>query len=303
VHHQTYTNLEIIIVDDGSMDCTCEIATVFAKEDPRAQVVRGPNRGVGAARNLGIAHARGEFIAPIDADDLWAPQKIELQVKKIQEDESVGLVYTWFDNINDDDEIIPGGFSFQFEGDVLRELCATDFIGNGSNPLMRTSAVREVGGYDPELRTQSAEGCEDWKLALALAERYKFGVVSARLLGYRYSLGNMSNRTALMIRSARLVAAEFSIRHPELAGILHNHIGERLFSYSVKCLKQRRWKDAFSLMREAAPYGFVWNLKRIAATLSEVTSRIWPWLKRRLLASHLGNGRRRKFLFDSIHSP
>ena len=299
MHHQTYTNLEIIIVDDGSTDSTCEIANDFARTDARARVLTEPNCGVGTARNLGIAHARGAFIAPIDADDLWAARKIELQVKKIQEDESIGLVYAWFDNINDDDEIIPGGFSFQFEGDVLRELCAIDFIGNGSNPLMRTSAVREVGGYDAELRAQSAEGCEDWKLALELAERYKFGVVRAPLVGYRYSLRNMSNRTAMMIRSARLVAAEFSVRHPEFAGILHNHIGERLFSYAVKCLKQRRWKDAFSLMREAVPYGFVWNLKQIAATLVQAASRVWPWLTRRLLP-HVGNGPRRKFPLASM---
>jgi glycosyltransferase involved in cell wall biosynthesis len=247
---------------------------------------------------LGIANSRGEFIAPLDADDLWAPQKIELQLHKIQEDNAIGLVYAWFDNINDDDEIIPGGSRHRFEGHVLHELCAVDFVGKGSNPMMRTSAVRAAGGYDPDLRARSAEGCEDWKLALQLAERHKFAVVPAILIGYRHSMANMSNRTATMIRSAKLVAVEVSIRHPELAVILHEHIGDRLFSYSVKCLKQRRWRDAFSLLREAARYGFMWNLKRIAANLMGLAFRIWPWLKRHLPASDLGDGRRRKFLFD-----
>jgi glycosyltransferase involved in cell wall biosynthesis len=295
---QTYRNLEILIIDDGSTDSTHEIATKFAANDSRARVLMQPNSGVAAARNLGIAHAQGEFVAPLDADDLWAPQKVELQVKKILSDTSIGLVYAWFDNINDDDEIIPGGSRVRYEGHVLSELCAIDFVGNGSNPLMRTSAVREAGGYDPELRVQSAEGCEDWKLALCLAERYRFGVVPRSLVGYRYSMGNMSNRTAMMMRSARLVASEISIRHPELAETLHNHIGERLFTYSVKCLKRRRWKDAFSLMREASPYGFMWSLKRIATTMTKSAFRALPWLRRRLPSSRLGHRGRRKFLLN-----
>ena len=267
---QTYQNIEILIIDDGSTDSTHEIATNFAAHDPERACFVQPNRGVAAARNLGIAHARGEFVAPLDADDLWAPRKIELQVKKILSDTSIGLVYGWFDNINDDDEIIPSGSRARYEGHVLSELCTIDFVGNGSNPLMRTSAVRAVGGYDPELRAQSAEGCEDWKLAIQLAERHKFAVVPKILVGYRHSRGNMSDRTATMIRSARLVAAEVAMRHPELAGILHEHIGERLFSYSVKCIKQGRWSDAFSLLRQAVPYGSLWNLKRIAGILITV---------------------------------
>jgi glycosyltransferase involved in cell wall biosynthesis len=295
---QTYRNLEILIVDDGSTDSTHEIATKFAANDPRARVLMQPNSGVAAARNLGIAHAQGEYIAPLDADDLWAPQKVELQVRKIQSDTAIGLVYAWFDNVNDDDEIIPGGSRARYEGHVLSDLCTVDFVGNGSNPLMRTSAVREVGGYDPELRAQSAEGCEDWKLALCLAERYRFGLVPHSLVGYRCSAGNMSNRTAMMMRSARLVASEIAVRHPELAETLHNHIGERLFTYSVKCLKQRRWEDASSLMREASPYGFMWSLKRIATTMTKSAFRTLPWLRRRLPSSRLGHRGRRKFLMN-----
>lgn len=295
---QTYQNIEILIVDDGSTDPTHEIATKFAANEPRARVLMQPNSGVAAARNLGIAHARGEYIAPLDSDDLWAPKKVELQVKKIVSGPSIGLVYAWFDNINDDDEIIPGGSRARYEGHVLSDLCTIDFVGNGSNPLMRTSAVREVGGYDPGLRAQSAEGCEDWKLAIQLAERHQFAVVPKILVGYRHSRGNMSDRVSTMVRSARLVAAEVTMRHPELAGILHQHIGERLFSYSVKCVKQGRWPDALVLLRQAFPYGSLWNVKRIAGILMQSAFRALPWLKRQFPASNLWEGRRRKFLFD-----
>jgi glycosyltransferase involved in cell wall biosynthesis len=298
-HNQTYQNLEIIIVDDGSTDATYEIARKFSATDPRAKVLRQSNSGVAAARNLGISNARGEFIAPLDSDDLWSPYKIEMQLCKIQEDDAIGLVYAWFENINDEDKIIPGGGRSRAEGHVLRDLSALDFIGNGSNPLMRASNLHSIGGYDASLRVQGAEGCEDWKLALQLAETHKFAVVAKILMGYRHSAGNMSDRAATMIKSARLVAGEFSIRHPELAETFHLHIGDRLFGYFVRCVRQRRWREASFLLTELAPYGVLWNLRHTLADLKGMASRAWPSLKRRISGSP---GCRIQFTAESLTS-
>src|SRR4051794_3877496 len=77
---QTYRDLEIVVVDDGSTDDTSAIAAEFAHLDRRVRLVSQANAGVAAARNKGIALARGEYVAPVDADDLWEPTKIEKQV-------------------------------------------------------------------------------------------------------------------------------------------------------------------------------------------------------------------------------
>src|SRR5262245_57856494 len=76
VRAQTYTHLEVIVVDDGSKDATAEIALAHAKSDARIRLVRQANGGVASARNAGIREARAALVAPIDADDLWAPTKI-----------------------------------------------------------------------------------------------------------------------------------------------------------------------------------------------------------------------------------
>src|SRR6266567_4906753 len=81
VVNQTYSNLEVLVVDDGSTDETALLVQRMADADRRIRLPQKPNGGLVSARNFGIAHASGEFIAPIDADDLWHPEKIAKQVR------------------------------------------------------------------------------------------------------------------------------------------------------------------------------------------------------------------------------
>jgi glycosyltransferase involved in cell wall biosynthesis len=256
VASQTHSDIEVLIVDDGSTDRTSQIAKRFARRDKRIRLLASPvNHGVAAARNMALAYANGDFFAPIDSDDLWKPDKLELLLRPLLTDSAVGLAYSWFDYIDDDDRIFHGGFRYSFQGDVLARLCQVDFIGNGSNAVMRTALVRAAGGYDSSLRARGGEGCEDWKLALELAQRSQFAVVTQPLTGYRLSTTNMSNRVVQMVRSAELVAHDFSALHPQYTQILSLHVLNRTFCGLARSIRRRRWKDAKWLAQRTTCFG------------------------------------------------
>ena len=116
---QTYQAMEVIVVDDGSSDATGAIVEEFVKKDARVQLVRQSNAGVGAARNTAIRMARGEYIAPLDADDIWFPEKLEKQVACMEQcGEETGLVYCWSTLVDKH-----GGFVSDCHPDSLKVAC------------------------------------------------------------------------------------------------------------------------------------------------------------------------------------
>jgi glycosyltransferase involved in cell wall biosynthesis len=144
VRAQTHRALEILVVDDGSRDGTPAIALAHAAADPRVRLIRQDNAGVGAARNRGIEEARATLVAPVDADDLWAPAKIERQVATLRRrGPHIALVYTWSALI-DRESRVTGTYQPMEEGDVLARMCRGNLVGNGSAALMRRDAVLEA---------------------------------------------------------------------------------------------------------------------------------------------------------------
>lgn len=201
VLEQSYRTLEIIVVDDGSADRTAFVADSYARRDPRVRVIQKPNGGVASARNLGLENATGAFIAPLDADDIWHPDKIRLQVGRFREEgEKAALVYNWYRRIDGDGRIIALSASPVIEGWVLHQHLEWNFVSNGSTPLIRASALRDIR-YNEEMRSQGNGGCEDYLLQLELARQYRFACVPAFLTGYRKRGGEMSSDVARMIRS------------------------------------------------------------------------------------------------------
>lgn len=222
VRTQTYRNLEILIIDDGSTDESMDIAARHSAADPRIRIIRQRNGGVAAARNTGIGAAQSELIAPIDADDLWAPDKIRLQVSAMLEGgAAVTMVYSWHARIDAASRILTYGHASAPSGDVLRAMCRRNLVGNGSAALMRKSAIQAAGGYDATLKERGGQGCEDYKLYLSLAVQGKVLVVPAFLTGYRVLANSMSGDVKQMCRSNDLVLEEFSRAHPELTKDLH----------------------------------------------------------------------------------
>lgn len=214
---QSYRDLEVIVIDDGSTDRTAEIVEKIARRDERVRLVFQQNAGVAAARNAGIKMARGEWFAFLDADDIWYPHKLEKQLQRFQQlDETIGLVYCWSVLIQETSEFTGGYIAFDFNGDVGHALTYLNFIGNASAPLIRRSVIEDVGGFDIALKEQQAQGCEDWELYLRIAERYKFDVVPEFLVSYRQQSAAMSRNDTSMLQSYTLVMEQWQAKHPEL---------------------------------------------------------------------------------------
>jgi glycosyltransferase involved in cell wall biosynthesis len=232
VLNQSHKDIEVIVVDDGSTDSTLAIVKELAAHDPRVRYYSGPQAGVAAARNRGIAQARGEFIAPVDADDLWHKDKLLLQLNALRKAGArTGVAYCWSVTIDEMDSIIANKMRKQvrLEGEVLPAMLERNFLGNASTPLIRHACLDLVGGYDPSLYLQGTQGAEDWKLYLALAEICEFALVPRCLVGYRKSQNSMSANFVAMQRSMDLVRQWAQKRWPLLAE--KHGKQERYFTY------------------------------------------------------------------------
>jgi glycosyltransferase involved in cell wall biosynthesis len=215
VRAQQHDHLEIIVVDDGSTDETFAIASEHAAADPRVQVLQQENAGLAAARNAGWRCARADLISFLDADDLWAPSKIERQVDAfLRGGSKVGLIYCGSARIDGEGVVTSLVPLACFEGDVFRQLCTGNFIGNGSTAMVTRQALIHADGFDTALRAAGGQGCEDYLMQCRIAEKFHFAVVKERLVGYRYLPHNMSSLRPGMLRSWMLVVEKMSARHP-----------------------------------------------------------------------------------------
>ena len=234
---QTYDNIEVLVVDDGSKDKTPQIVQSFAQKDSRITLLQQQNSGVAAARNLGIQKSRGEYVAPLDHDDIWYPEKLEKQVEcMLNSDDSVGLIYCWSININEQGEILhlrSQSYGCSIEGKVYLPLLYLNFLGNGSVPLIRRSCFEKVGGYNYQLREQNAQGCEDWDMYLRIAESYEFRLVPDFLVGYRQVTSSMSCNCTTLERSYELMMAEIQSKFSTLPKKIYSWSRGYFYNYLV----------------------------------------------------------------------
>ncbi len=198
VQKQTFTDFELIVINDGSTDKTLDL--LQAIEDDRLKVFSYSNGGLPTARNRGIAKSTGEFIAFLDADDLWADDKLELQLAAMKEYPNVGLAYSWTYNMSETGELL-SPVEPTFSGAVYADLLLWNFLSNGSNPLIRRQAIESVGEFRPP--SMSA----DWDYWLRIAANWNFILVPKHHVFYRLSSSSMSAKLDVM-KEGTLAAVE-----------------------------------------------------------------------------------------------
>ncbi|WP_017317899.1 glycosyltransferase family 2 protein [Mastigocladopsis repens] len=195
---QTFTDFEVLIVNDGSTDNVVEWASQVT--DPRVKLITQENQRVSAARNTGIANAQGEYVAFLDADDLWEPTKLEKQVRCLDENPEVGLVYTWTLLVDKDNNSIGRIYASDVEGKAWDKILENDPISSGSSPMVRRSCFDTVGLFDRNLAY-----APDLDMWVRIAFHYPIAVVKEPLLLYRQLPNSFSKNRQKMIEELRQV--------------------------------------------------------------------------------------------------
>jgi glycosyltransferase involved in cell wall biosynthesis len=246
VQRQTYQNLEIICVDDGSTDQTVELIEAARAADNRITLARQPNRGVSTARNTGGAASSGDHIAFLDADDLWHPTKVAKQVAALQKcDAGTGLVYNWSCLIDEAGFILDDAPQEIVEGDALERMCRRERIGNGSTAMVRRQVLLDVGGFDPAIGAG-----EDAKFHLACAARYKFALVPEHLTGYRLHAVSAVAKAAQFLEEFIRATEAVKLAHPQFSVQIEQQRIELAQWLYIRALGGRRLDVASRMMRE-----------------------------------------------------
>lgn len=229
---QTYAPLEILVVDDGSTDDTEQIVRAYGD---RVRYIRQQNAGVGAARNTGIASARGEYVAFLDSDDVWLPEKLAKEIARFETDPELGLVYGGAERFDES-----GTLSVALdgiEGWIAPELLRLErsVISSGSGTLLPKRVAEEVGGFDANLQPS-----EDWDFCYRVALRHRVGFVPEVLVRYRQHGGGLHLNVARMERGMMLALEKaFASRDPRVQSQRRSTYG-RMHRVLAGCYFQRR---------------------------------------------------------------
>jgi glycosyltransferase involved in cell wall biosynthesis len=239
VFAQTYPALEVIVVDDGSTDDT---PAVLAAYGDRIRAIRQQNHGVSAARNTGINAARGEYIAFLDADDVWRPAKLEAQMARFDADPHLGLVYCGAESFNAEGQTIPvwrNGVQGRVAINMLR--FDRDVTGAPSNVVTPRRVAEEIGGFDTRMKVS-----EDWDFFYRVATRYEIGFASGALMRYRIHRGGTHRNIPEMEKGMLLALSKaFASSDPAVQSVRNLSYG-RLHRILAGCYFEIRQPSRFA---------------------------------------------------------
>ena len=247
---QTYGNIEVLVVDDGSTDETPNAIAPFL-DDPRVSYRVQENKGQAAAKNHGVRAARGDYIAFLDADDMWAVDKLDAQMALFSGRGTIGVVYSRVCYIDEVGRELGIADNELFCGRVSGPLLIRNFIGFGSSVVNRECFDR-LGGFKENLQMGI-----DYDLWLRFSTQYEFHYVDRPLLYYRVWSGQMSNNCKSRYLNGIEIMKSFLQQFPgavdkdtEKEAWAHTYVG---FGQCVREVDQRLG-SAFKLYARALRY-------------------------------------------------
>ena len=237
VLNQTFQDFELIVVDDGSTDNTEEVVRGF--EDKRIRYIQHEeNKGGSAARNTGVKVAQGEYIALLDDDDEWLPEKLERQINKFQELSSdFGVVYSGFSFVYEKSGEVVSSHVPAFRGNVYDRIIKSCILG-GSTPLIKKFCFQKAGLFD-----ESLPSCQDWDICIRISKYYNFDFVPDALMRHYAHGTQISVDLSAKIRAREKLIEKYSVelyQKPRILSALLTRLGI-LYALSEDYIKARKY--------------------------------------------------------------
>jgi len=258
VLRQTWSNLELIIVDDQSTDNTREVVQSLAEKEPRIIYLLNPEKGANRARNYAISRAEGEFFAFLDDDDQWLPAKLEKQMDCFQKHPDAGLVFTAFKRYaaNRITRRHPSRLSRIRSNKITDRLLKQNFI-TTSVMLVKKDIFQQVGLFDPNQKS-----FQDWEFLIRISLKFPIVYLNKTLIRQYESNDSITlDKKGRIISSIIILKRFFKVyqERPRILSIRYNYL-------AVSLLKQKKYLFARRLFLMSLKQN-PWNIRPLIGLL------------------------------------
>lgn len=277
---QTFGSYEIIVVDDGSTDNTKEVLDPFMEKIRYIGLKQ--NKGLPIARNVGIQSALGSYIAFIDADDLWLPEKLQTDIECFRMYPEVGMVYSKHINVDEKGKIINRGTRRRLpSGNIFIQLFSDQNFVTTSTVVVKKDVFETTGLFDEQFFN-----CQDWDMWLRIAFYFKVAGINKFLVKYRHNPNSLSKNYLRVLKHQKMVIDKiYAVFKDKENGISEELYKKRLALHYAKAgryyLRAGDKNHAHENFRLSLKYNF-FNIRTIRYYLHTLCSDILHETKRKV---------------------